>query len=294
MNRKLKSILFTLMIFLAVTIAGGIYAWGVQGGDLKEREDKLVKLRESFSSVETLNAQLRNVETRVASIDSLLFSGRFTIPQNLSQSKFYDFIDSYSSDNAQYTFTNTEYQSQGAENGFNFYLYKVTGNGAFENVYGLIYAIEHSKELKKVQKAVVNSTTSVDQKGIPHYLSKFEMEVKVYFTSSDQYAAATYRENELYTSRLYDAFFPLVRTEIRPNVDNLPDVENATLISLVPQGAFIAVAKGNTLLMKKGDQVYLGYLMDIDYERETVTFVLNKGGIIEYKTLEMGQTKEGR
>jgi hypothetical protein len=100
---------------------------------------------------------LRNVETRVASIDSLLFSGRFTIPQNLSQSRFFDFIDSYSSDNAQYTFTNTEYQSQGEENGFSFYLYKVTGNGAFENVYGLIYAIEHSKELKKVQKAVVTA-----------------------------------------------------------------------------------------------------------------------------------------
>jgi hypothetical protein len=31
MNRKTKSILFTLMIFLVITIAGGIYAWGIQG-----------------------------------------------------------------------------------------------------------------------------------------------------------------------------------------------------------------------------------------------------------------------
>jgi hypothetical protein len=293
MKRKTKSILFALAVFILVTVSGGIYAWGVQGSELRERDEKLVKLRESFSSVETLRQQLESVETRVASIDSLLFSGRFTIPQALSQSRFFDFIDSYGGDNASYTFTNTEYLSRGEENGFSFYLYKVAGNGTFENVYGLIYAIEHSKELKKVQKAVVNSTTSIDQKGIPHYLAKFEMEVKVYFTSSDQYAAATYRENELYTTRLYDAFFPLVRNEIRPNINNLPDIENAVLISLVPQGAFMADTKGQTMLMKKGDQVYLGYLMDIDYERETVTFVLNKGGIIEYKTLKMGQ-KEGK
>ena len=44
----------------------------------------------------------------------------------------------------------------------------------------------------------------------------------------------------LYTGGLYDAFYPLVRNEIRPNVNNLPDIQDATLISLVPQGAFIS------------------------------------------------------
>ena len=36
--------------------------------------------------------------------------------------------------------------------------------------------------------------------------------------------------------------------------------------------------------------------MDIDYENETVTFVLNKGGIIEYQTLKIGKKnqKEGQ
>jgi hypothetical protein len=296
MTRKTKSILLLSVVFIIVMVSGGIYTWGVQGSELSEREEKLVILRESFSSVETLNLQLKDVERRVSSVDSLLFSGKFTIPQNLSQSRFFDFIDSYSGDNVIYTFTNTEFVSRGEENGFSYYTYKVSGNGAFENVYGLVYAIEHSKELKKVEKAVITSTSSVDQRGVPHYLSRFELEVKVYFTSSDLYAAAVQKENELYAARIYDAFFPLVRNEIRPNVDNLPDVQEATLISLVPQGAFIADTKGNTLLLKKGDQVYLGYLMDIDYDRETVTFVLNKGGIVEYKTLKMGQTdkKEGK
>jgi len=108
MTRKTKAIILLSVLFIIITVAGGIYTLGVQGADLRERDDKLVKLRESYSSVETLNLQLKDVEKRVASVDSLLFSGKFTIPQNLSQSRFFDFIDAYSGDNALYTFTNTE------------------------------------------------------------------------------------------------------------------------------------------------------------------------------------------
>ena len=39
--------------------------------------------------------------------------------------------------------------------------------------------------------------------------------------------------------------------------------------------------------MWEGDQVYLGYLTEIDYDKNEVHFVLNKGGIIEKVTLEL-------
>ena len=150
--------------------------------------------------------------------------------------------------------------------------------------------------MKKIEKGHVSGNTSVDSKGVPHYLVKFDLLVRVYFSSSDQYAAVNYKENNLNPSDLHEAFYPLIRNEIRPNVNNLPDIQDATLISLVPQGAFISDSKGNTLLLKKGDPVYLGYLTDIDYDNETVTFVLNKGGILEYETLKIGKNnkKEGR
>ncbi len=295
MTRKNKTLLFLLILFVVITAAGGFYTIAVQGKEIDQKEEKLVVLRANYSSLEALNIQLKEVEEKVTVVDSLLFSGKFTIPKNILQSRFYNFIDSYSRDYSLYTFSNTEFMGKGAENGFSYYTYKVSGTGAFENVYGLIHAIEHSKELKKVQTADITGTTSVDQKGIPRYLVKFVLEVKVYFSSSDQYAATNHTENNLYVGDLYDAFYPLVRSEIRPNVNNLPDIQEATLTSLVPQGAFISDSKGNTLLMKKGDSVYLGYLADIDYENETVTFILNKGGIIEYLTLEIGKKhkKEG-
>jgi len=296
MSRKNKSLIVLAVIFILVTAAGGIYTLGVQQKKLDERDQRLAKLKVNYQSEAELKIRLKEMEERVAVVDSILFTGKFTIPQNLPQSNFYNFVDAYSNDNALYTYTNTEYAGENAENGFNYYTYKVSGVGSFYNVYSLVYAIEHSKELKKIESAELSTNTSVDSRGVPHYLVKFTLEVKTYFSYSDQYAAITHSENNLNPQNLYNAFYPLVRTEIRPNSSNLPDIQGGTLISLVPQGAFVQDNRGVTHLLKKGDPVYLGYLTDIDYDNETVTFVLNKGGIIEYSTLELGkkQNKEGK
>ena len=288
MKKKNRNLLYLTIVFVLITLAGSYYTLAVQNNELDKKDKKLAELKTNYTSLKTLQLQLKNAEVKVAEIDSLLFEGKFTIRQNLPQSNFFNFVDTYSDDNTLYTYTNTEFVSVGKENGFNYYLYKVSGNGTFNDVYGLIYSIEHSKELKKIESADVSGATIVDSKGIPHYLLKFNMDVKVYFSSNDQFAEANFTENNLATGRLYNAYFPLVRNRIRPNIEDLPDVQDATLLSLVPQGAFVTDAQGNTILLKKGDQVYLGYLEDIDYDNKTVTFVLNKGGILEYETLKMG------
>ena len=288
MKKKNKILLYLIIVFILVTLAGSIYSLAFQKRELDQKDKKIAELRANYASLQTLHLQLKNAEVKVAQIDSLLFSGKFTINRNLPQSNFYNFVDAYSGDNTLYTYTNTEFVRVGKENGFNFYLYKVSGNGSYDNVYGLIYAIEHSKELKKIESANITGATIVDSRGVPHYLLKFDFEVKVYFSSNDLFTEVNFTENNLNTGRLYNAYFPLIRNHIRPNVNNLPDIQDATLLSLVPQGAFISDSQGNTVLLRKGDQVYLGYLTDIDYDRETVTFVLNKGGIRDYVTLKMG------
>ena len=295
MKRNNKTLFVLIIIFLVITAVGGIYSLLVQKRQINAADIKLDYLKTNYSDISKINIQLENAQEKATVVDSFLFSGRFTIPRNISQSKFYNFIDSWSGDHSLYTFTNTEYLNKGVENGFNYYTYKVSGSGSFDGVYGLIYAVEHSKDLMKIQAAELINNTIVDSKGVPHYIVKFTLQVKEYYSQSDQYAAVFYSENNLRAADLYDAFYPLVRNEIRPNTEHLPDIQGASLISLVPQGAFIMDASGNTTLMEKGDPVYLGNLMDIDYEHESVTFVLNKGGIVEFETLKLGQLnkKEG-
>lgn len=295
MKRNNKTLIILIAVFLVITAAGSFYSLVVQKRQINDTVTKLDHLKANYSDMSKINIKLRNARERAAAVDSFLFAGRFTVPRNISQSKFYNFIDSWSGDHAIYTYSNTEYLNKGFENGFNYYFYKVSGNGSFENVYGLIYALEHSKDLMKIQTAELVTNTFVDKTGVPHYLVKFDLRVKAYYSQSDQYAAVFYSENNLRTDGIYNAFYPLVRNEIRPNTENLPDVQGATLVSLVPQGAFVMDKSGNTTLMEKGDPVYLGNLMDIDYQNESVTFVLNKGGLIEFETLKLGQLnkKEG-
>ncbi len=289
MKRKNKTLLILGILLVVITASGGIYSWMIQGKTLREKDAQLGRLRADYANIEALDFQVKKLESRAASVDSLLFTGVFTLPQNLAQSDFYDFVDSYSGDRDLSTFTNIEYLGRAVENGFHYYTYRVSGNGTFDDVYGLIYAIENSKELKKIQSGDIRGLTNVESRGTARYLVKFTMEARVYFSESDQYAAMTHQENKLNVGSIYDAFRPLIRTQIKRNIGNLPDVQTATLLSLVPQGAFVTDSKGNTLLLKKGDLVYLGYLADIDYEDETVTFNLDKGGIIEYLTLEIGK-----
>jgi hypothetical protein len=68
-------------------------------------------------------------------------------------------------------------------------------------------------------------------------------------------------------------------------------VQGANLLALIPEGAFIADSKGNTYLLWEGQQVYLGYLTKIDYDHNMVSFILNKGGIIE--KIDLSLEKEG-
>lgn len=295
MKRNNKTLIVLILVFLLITVVGSIYSLYIQKHQINDSVTKLDQLKTNYSDISKLSIQLKNAREKATVVDSFLFSGRFTIPRNISQSRFYNFIDTWSGDHSLYTFTNTEYLNKGVENGFNYYSYKVSGSGSFDGVYGLIYAIEHSKDLMKVQNAELVTNTIVDSKGVPHYIVRFTLQIKEYYSQSDQYAAVLYSENNLRAGDLYNAFYPLVRNEIRPNTEHLPDIQGASLISLVPQGAFIMDASGNTTLMEKGDPVYLGNLMDIDYDRESVTFVLNKGGIVEFETLKLGlpNKKEG-
>jgi hypothetical protein len=129
----------------------------------------------------------------------------------------------------------------------------------------------------------------VEIDGVPKYFVTYNIECSVYHSDNDRYASSVSKENRLTPNPIYDVFYPLIRNEIPPNLDELLDVQSAQLLALIPEGAFIADSKGTTYLLWEGDKVYLGYLTEIDYNKNIVHFVLNKGGIIEKITLNMNK-----
>ncbi|MBP1682565.1 MAG: hypothetical protein H6Q27_128 [Ignavibacteriaceae bacterium] len=286
MNKKLISTLSVLALLIIILVAGGIYIFVIQRGDITERQEKLDELSKNVYDPVELDDRYSNLQKQSAELDSILANRKFNIPQNISSIKFYNFVNNIVANFPAVTTVNVEYVGQTPDKEFFFHEYKLTGAGNYNDFYKLVYAIEQSKELKKISKVSLTNLVKTD-KEVPLFLVNFEMMAKVYFSSDNRFAPAEYVENNLAAGPVYDAFYPLIRNEIPPNVDNLLDVQGARLLALIPEGAFVADTKGNTYLVWEGEQVYLGYLTKIDYDNNTVSFILNKGGIIEQVTLQL-------
>jgi len=287
MNRKLKNTLALVAILLLIIIGGSIFSFVMQKGKIDEKTKELNSLNANTSNTEDLLAKLDNLKSRAAELDSILSLRKFNIPVGLLQSDFYDFVNKVSFNFAPDSYVNIEYADLVIQTYYNHFTYKLSGTAYFNDVYKLIYAIEQSKSLKKILTCNFTNFVSVDDEGVAHYYVNYTFKVAVYFSDNDQYASAVTKENRLVPNPIYDVFYPLIRNEIPPNIDGLLDVQAAQLLALIPEGAFIADSKGVTYLLWEGDQVYLGYLTEIDYDKNEVHFVLNKGGIIEKVTLEL-------
>jgi hypothetical protein len=291
MNKKIRSTLGLVALLLLLVTASGIYVFFFQRGKLNEKRAKLEELKANEYDTEQLARQYSDLLYRSSALDSILAARKFNIPKDLSSIKFYNFINKVSMPYSHLSQVNIEYANQKQDKEFLLHEYKLSGRATYNDLFNLIYAIEESKELKKVTDLSLSNLVVNDEYEIPHFLVGFTMTTSIYFSTTDRFVTASLVENNLSTAPVYDVFYPILRNEIPPNYDELLDVQGARLLALIPEGAFLADSKGKTYLVWEGEQVYLGYLTKIDYDRNRVSFILNKGGIIEKIELDLEKEK---
>ena len=287
MDRKLKNTLILIALLLLIIIAGSVFTFVFQKSDIDDRKKQLNQLNLNAYDTDELVEQLKTLKARAVELDSILALRKFNIPVNLHQSEFYNFINKISFRFAPESYVNIEYKDVVNSQHYKHYMFRLSGTAYYNDVYKMIFAIEQSKELKKILSCTFDNFVKVDKEGIPHYFVTYSLDCAVYFSDNDRYASSVSKENRLTPNPLYDVFYPLIRNEIPPNIDDLLDAQSAQLLALIPEGAFIADSKGTTYLLWEGDKVYLGYLTEIDYDKNEVHFVLNKGGIIEKLTMTL-------
>jgi len=292
MTSKVKNTLIMLAIFLGILLSAGVYNLVIQKSKIREKEKRIKDLKLYQLDTDALNQQLAFMRKRVAELDSVLANRKYNIPYKLSQASFFDFVNQVSYNFSNNSFVNIEFEESKRTDNFNIYTFTVSGVAEYDDLNRLVYAIEESKQLKKISDVELSNNVKVDKDGTPHYLVTYKFKTHVYFSDGDRFSIKNIKENSLTPNPAYDFFYPLVRNEIPPNREQLLDVQSAHLLALIPDGAFLSDASGNTYLLWEGDQVYLGYLTNINYQRNEVNFVLNKGGIIENVTLELEKEKK--
>lgn len=292
MSNKVKNTIIILIIFIAIVLSSVFYNFVFQKAKISDRQKKIKELKLYQLDTEALNQQLVLLKKRVAELDSILANRKYNIPYNLSQASFFNFVNQVSYGFSSHSYVNIEYTEIETGTNYNIYHYTLGGIAEFNDLIKLIYAIEESKQLKKIEDVELTNNVKVDIDGTPHYLVNYTFKASVYFSADDRFYVGNLKENAIIPNPAYDFFFPLIRNEIPPNNDKLLDVQSAQLLALIPDGAFLVDASGNTYLLWEGDQVYLGYLTNINYQNNQVNFVLNKGGIIENITLKLEKEKK--
>lgn len=291
MNRKLKNTIVLAVLLVILAALGFGYVYLFQRPKMKDQETKLNELKAQEFDTESLNMQLAEKIQRARSLDSVLAARKFNIPKDISPLHFYEFMNETQKLLAQDARVNIEFVETMPEREFFYHKYKINGISAFKDLYQLIYALEQSKELKKIKDLNLQNFVDPNSDSEPRFLVNFTFTLLVYFSNNDRFTTADYVENNLRTSERYDIFSPLVATNVPLNTDGLVDIQGAKILAVVPEGVFLADIKGESYLLAEGDRVYLGYLTKINFDNNSAKFILNKGGIIETIVLSLEKEK---
>ncbi|GMU86570.1 MAG: hypothetical protein AMXMBFR48_18120 [Ignavibacteriales bacterium] len=291
MERTLKNT-FALAGLAALLAALGFgYLYVFLRPEIKERTTVLNQLKAQEFDTESLSQQLAEKIERTRQLDSVLAARKFNIPVNIPTLQFYEFMNLATKLISKDARVNIEYVETMPEREFFFHKYKINGIASFADLQQLIYAIEQSKELKKIVNPEFLNYVDPEVQSTPRFLVNFSFFVHVFFSDNDRFTTVGYSENDLKTSSRYDIFSPLIATNVPLNSEGLLDVQGAKLLAVVPEGVFISDNLGETYLLAEGDKVYLGYLTKINFEQNTAKFILNKGGIVENLVLVLEKEK---
>lgn len=169
-------------------------------------------------------------------------------------------------------------------------IYQLSGEGIFPKLAAFFMRLEKLKPIYRIDNFRMRSKEDLSDEN----LLQVDLQLTGLFSNEDRaktFSIHSFRTQPKYTLLHYDPFMPLILKRLPPNSDNLPIVEKCNLIAITGNVAYIKDQSNNLLKMKAGDKIYLGYLANVNLNRGTVTFKMNRGGIKDTVVLNLNPTK---
>jgi len=305
MTNVVQNIIVLSVCWLLVTGAGVYVTYFDQPEELERlhKVEKVARLKQA--EVTSLLAEETNTKQRAEEIVRRWRARYKVIPSKLDDEEIVAYFNRLS----KVGFKNFDitFEKQGHHKDFSTFSYQIVGRGYFKSLYEAIWKLENNRNFYRVRDLKLNHIDLVtpDQNdGRPELqvMVSFSMGVDAYFGGAKGLSASSVVE-QLYeegylpsspTSNLppvpasvlpdpdpaVNPFFPIIMDMIPPNSDNLVNIEEAKLISIVG-GQAIFQWKGDFYPLDVGGRVYLGQIVQIDPMKDQVVARLNKGGIID-------------
>lgn len=284
-----------LLIFILITAVSSYYFVEYS---YNEEFKKLTELNKKQTNKlfdnKTPEEVLKEIKIKIDTLEKFIIEQNKVIPYYASPVKAYDEILKIINLFENKLFVNIDKLSSEDKNPIRIDRFKVTGEGEFRNLFSLINLFESAPELYLVrvkeikQTFVPNPNSRLDEKVL------FTFELETYYTLLPEYNldTLTKRDKKVFLTYISDYFKPLIKLDIPPNDEGLFEVDGSKLIAIMPDAVYLVDKKGNSHTLSEGDEVYLGYLTKINYEKYSCEFLLNKGGILERVTLLLEEKEE--
>ena len=165
----------------------------------------------------------------------------------------------------------------------------IDGSGEFSRLAAFIQTIESAPALVEISSLSVNPQGDSDELERVNY--SMDIDVTLAEETAGRYdllAESIQRQNWVG----HNPFIPLIR-QPEENVRNLPDIRGGKLSGMTSSRVWVTKENGEVVSLSRGDEVYLGRLINIDTDDRKADFRLNVGGILEYETLEFESNTEG-
>lgn len=255
--------------------------------ELERLQTSYTEKQRDFNSKRATSDAFPELNTRYQSAVSIIENFDKSLFKNPDPDKVYDYLNYLSNSGEEakvffdFVFVDSTIQDQ-----YGIVRTDINGYGKYRNVINFINLLENSQLLNKINNLSLSPPTGGD----------FELDdITFNFILESYYERIPIQDGAAKTDQLtmdesistYNPFYPLIQPNIKPNVDNLTNIEQSRLIGLTESRIFVVDQGGNVISLRKGDKVYLGELESIDLNSKSATFKLNKGGITELVTLEI-------
>ena len=166
--------------------------------------------------------------------------------------------------------------------------YTLSGTASFSQLYRFIWKLEQNPYLYTIEELEIQPGEDNESPG-----NIFSHAVMFFIVIRGYSAALPELEEQRNVKRIIpdtvrmNPFLPLIAKTIPLNTEDLFETDKAVLVGLSPYTAYIRNSAGRIWELHPGDSVYLGTLERIDSAQRAVVFLLNKGGIIERKTVKL-------
>jgi len=273
-----------LLVVLVLFMAGG---WGYisyfQVPEIEELEEEKAELttelqqkQQVANQYNTVLEQFENAKFYINNFDKVLY-------ESSNEDRVFEYLNQLNQGSSftDFSFAFSDSVSQGQ---YGIITMNISGTGYYRALVNFVRQLEFSQPLNKVSGLNITPLDNVEDYGKVDY----NYTIQSYYDRQKILEAQPFEISENIYASLANPFFPLIR-DIKPNTDNLTNVEESRILALSTEKVFLLDQQGMMKELEIGDKVYLGELKSINLNEGLAKFELNKGGIIELVTLEVQQ-----